>query len=213
MIWVTRRPLALEPLACAWLVRRFVDTASEFRFAAVEDVDRLAAATGAIPFAVAGVRLGGIVELERLGDFVHVFRLDAPGIRRFERAVGAAANDAGAVVPEAAGARAILAGLLDRSREEQDALRLGLPLVDCLYAWCREASWEPHWHPWDPASRLQRFAARLAARCRAGRTLGPRQPLPPLGPHLLRDLGIADDDLSGREERRRWQNLMIRRVI
>src|SRR4029077_11774088 len=35
--WVTRRGLHVDRIACAWLIRRFIDPAARFKFVAVKD--------------------------------------------------------------------------------------------------------------------------------------------------------------------------------
>jgi hypothetical protein len=50
MQWVTRRRPKIDRLACPWLITRFIDKSSEFLFVPADQLRRLAAATGAIPF-------------------------------------------------------------------------------------------------------------------------------------------------------------------
>ena len=54
MIWATRRHVHVDRTACAWLIRRFVDSDAEFVF--VDDPDEVPA--DATPFDMRGVELG-----------------------------------------------------------------------------------------------------------------------------------------------------------
>lgn len=38
-IWVTRRDVHVDRIACAWLIRRFIDAEAQFKFVAVKDYD------------------------------------------------------------------------------------------------------------------------------------------------------------------------------
>jgi hypothetical protein len=54
MRWVTRRGVHIDRAACAWLLRRFVDTEAEFVFVS----DPVEVPDGATPFDMRGVALG-----------------------------------------------------------------------------------------------------------------------------------------------------------
>src|SRR4030042_3256432 len=58
MLWVTRSHVHVDRVACPWLIKRFVDSGAEFLFVPKNQVEKLAAETGAIPFDVRGVELG-----------------------------------------------------------------------------------------------------------------------------------------------------------
>jgi hypothetical protein len=71
--------------------------------------------------------------------------------------VRAADNDNLAVVPEAAGLRAISFGLASSIRNDHDLLEQGLVLYDALYRWARKAVPDAL-----PAERSDRGARSLA---------------------------------------------------
>src|SRR5665811_238985 len=58
MKWITREHPKIDRIACPWLVARFVDESPEFLYVPAEEVMRIAAETGAIPYDVPGVELG-----------------------------------------------------------------------------------------------------------------------------------------------------------
>jgi hypothetical protein len=58
MKWVTRANVKVDRVACPWLIRTFVDRDAEFLFVPVDEIDRVARETRAIPYDVSGVELG-----------------------------------------------------------------------------------------------------------------------------------------------------------
>ena len=52
MKWVTRERVKVDRVACPWLIKKFIDPKAEFLFAAREEVLKVAAREGAIPFDV-----------------------------------------------------------------------------------------------------------------------------------------------------------------
>jgi hypothetical protein len=54
MKWVTRERPRIDRVACAWLIRRFIDPAPEFLFVPNDQVFVVAERDGALPFHVRG---------------------------------------------------------------------------------------------------------------------------------------------------------------
>ena len=50
MKWVTRERPVIDRIACPWLIARFIDKQPEFLFVPPDQVSRVAAETGAIPY-------------------------------------------------------------------------------------------------------------------------------------------------------------------
>jgi len=61
MKWVTRERPVIDRIACPWLIARFIDKQPEFLFVPPDQVSRVAAETGAIPYDVPGVELTHVV--------------------------------------------------------------------------------------------------------------------------------------------------------
>jgi hypothetical protein len=125
-------------VACPWLIKRFVDSGAEFLFVPKNQVEKVAAETGAIPFDVPGVELGhhegrcsfesiiakyelADAALERLAKIVHAADI-APDLRNDEIAPGleAIATGFGVIRPD-----------------DQANLAAQFVVYDALYAWCR----------------------------------------------------------------------------
>jgi hypothetical protein len=127
--WATRRPLWADRLACAWLIRRFVD--SEARLAWLDK--GAPCPEGAIGFGFEGARfansearvtfeqmlaqfgLAGHAALGRIGGIVHY--LEARGTP----------------VPEAAGVQTLLQGAVRRAASDDELLREAEKTFDLLY--------------------------------------------------------------------------------
>jgi hypothetical protein len=130
--WVTRRGLHVDRLACAWLVRRFIDPSAAFRFTATPAA---ALATGEIGFDMPGaeishedggcsaetlVRRAGLEDrtAKRIAEIVHDIDL----------------KDARYQHPETAGFEQMLLGVLASNPLDTDRLARGLELFDAFYA-------------------------------------------------------------------------------
>jgi len=133
--WATRKPPWADRLACAWLIRRFVDP--EATLAWLEKNDELP--SGALGFAFEGAHfaasgtrvayedmiakldLAKNAALAKIGSIVHFLELG------------------GAAVPEAAGVQTLLQGAQRRSTSMQELLGEAEKTFDLLY----EAYYEP----------------------------------------------------------------------
>lgn len=128
-IWATRRPLWADRLACAWLIRRFVDP--EARLQWLEKGAEPPA--GAVGYAFEGARfrnsetrvtfeqmlidlgLAGNTALARIGGIVHFLEVR------------------GTPVPEAAGVQTLLQGAVRRSASDDELRREAEKTFDLLY--------------------------------------------------------------------------------
>jgi hypothetical protein len=133
--WATRKPLWADRLACAWLIRRFVDP--EAKLVWLEKTEN--APSGAIGFAYDGahfaanearvsyeemlrrLKLADNAALAKIGSIVHSLEMR------------------GDPVPEAAGVQTLLQGAHRRSSAEPDLLAEAEKTFDLLY----EAYYEP----------------------------------------------------------------------
>jgi hypothetical protein len=134
--WATRSGPHVDRTACAWLIRRFVDSEAEFVF--VEDPDEVP--EDATPFDMRGVELS-----HHEGDctFETILRrheLDDPLLWAIGRIVHQAdLEDDRFDAPEAPGLDALMRGL-SMVREDQDVLALSASLYDGLYEYLRRSA-------------------------------------------------------------------------
>ena len=133
--WVTRKPLWADRLACAWLIRRFVDPEATLAWL---DKDEQAP-SGALGFAFDGahfaagaghvayeemlakLNLGKNAALQKIASIVHFLEMG------------------GSAVPEAAGVQTLLQGAQRRSTSAQDLVAEAEKTFDLLY----DAYYEP----------------------------------------------------------------------
>ncbi|GAA4053527.1 chromate resistance protein ChrB domain-containing protein [Nonomuraea soli] len=133
MKWATRRGVHIDRAACAWLIRRRVDTGAEFVF-----VDDPAQVPGdATPFDMRGVELshhGGDCTFETI---LRRYDLADPVLWKLAEIVHEAdIEDDRFDAPEAAGLDVVLRGLSMVCDDEQ-VLEVTGPLFDGLYEYFR----------------------------------------------------------------------------
>ncbi len=138
MKWVTRSHVHVDRVACPWLIRRFVDNQAEFLFVPKNQVERVAAEMGAIPFDVPGVELGHHEGRCSFESILLKYDLKEPGLLRLAKIVHAAdvAEDIDSD-PIARGLEAIASGFSLRYPEDEENLAIQFEVYDALYAWCR----------------------------------------------------------------------------
>ncbi|MBX3602069.1 MAG: chromate resistance protein [Rubrivivax sp.] len=131
--WATRARPWVDRLACAWLIRRFIDPEARFLWLA-DPAGATPAPRGAIGFDFDGARfthVGSRVSFEVLAAS---FGLDAdPRLQRIARAVHFL--DVGGIpVPEAAGLEAVLAGLREVHADDDQLSQAAAAVFDALHA-------------------------------------------------------------------------------
>lgn len=135
MRWATRAGCHVDRAACAWLIRRFVDSDAEFVF--VDDPDEVP--VDATPFDIRGAELshhGGDCSFETM---LHRYALDDPVLWDIARIVHEAdLADDRFDAPEAPGLDVICRGLT-MVRGDNDVLAITGPLFDSLYEYRRRA--------------------------------------------------------------------------
>jgi len=138
MKWVTRSHVHIDRVACPWLITRFIDNEAEFLFVPRNQVDKVAAETGAIPFDAPGVELGHHESRCSFESTLLKYDLRDPALSRLAKIVHAAdiAEDID-TDPIARGLEAIATGFSLRYPDDEENLARQLEVYDALYAWCR----------------------------------------------------------------------------
>src|SRR5438094_6371363 len=135
MKWATRPHCHVDRAACAWLIRRFIDSDAEFVF--VDDPDEVPA--DATAFDMRGAELshhGGECSFEA---FLRRYELDDPVLWAIARIVHEAdLEDERYDAPEARGLDVLLRGL-SMVRSDYEVLELSAPLYDGLYEYLKRA--------------------------------------------------------------------------
>ena len=129
MRWATRAGVHVDRAACAWLVRRFVDTDAEFVF--VDDLDEVP--PDATPFDMVGVELSHHGDDCSFETMLRHFGLADPVLWDLARIVHEAdLGDERFDAPEAAGLDVICRGL-SMVRGDDDILAVTGAVFDGLY--------------------------------------------------------------------------------
>ncbi len=135
MRWVTRANCHIDRVACAWLIRRFVDVEAEFAF--VED--RSALPSQAIAFDIPGVELSHHGPDCTFETMLRHYRLDDPVLWDVARIVHEAdLADSRFDAPEAPGLDAVTRGL-SFILDDPDLVRIGAVVFDGLYEYRRRS--------------------------------------------------------------------------
>jgi hypothetical protein len=142
MKWVTRKDVRAGRIACAWLIRRFLDPEVEFFFVEEKDVLTAAASEEAVPFDLRHhpeLKFNPHEGLSTFEVLVSEFDLEDPALKRLGRIVHAAERR-GTVrgAPEAGGLKAIVEGFHLIGASDERRLAWGYPIFDALYAWCEK---------------------------------------------------------------------------
>jgi len=148
MKWITRERPKVDRIACPWLITRYIDANAEFLFVPANDVHRIAAETGAIPFDVEGVELSHVGPLCSFDAFLEKYQLRDPHLHELARIVRGDDTEQLELAPQAAGLLAISLGLSRNFADDQEQLRHGFVIYDALYSWSKHVRGERHsWNP------------------------------------------------------------------
>ncbi len=132
MRWVTWENVAVDRMACAWLIRRFLDKDAEFLFVPAGQHPLPA---GAEPFDIPGVRLSHRRGHCTFHTMLEEYELKDPVLQRIARIVDEADTvQEVSLEPAAPGLDLLCRGLRRMSPDDQVALERGALLCDALYA-------------------------------------------------------------------------------
>src|SRR3989344_3175338 len=128
--WATRARPWVDRLACAWLIRRFVDPGARFVWLA----DPASPPADVLGFDFDGARFTHVGALVTFEVLIASFGLEAdPRLQRLARAVHYL-DTGGMPVPEAAGLEAVLAGLREGHADDDALAQAAAQVFDALYA-------------------------------------------------------------------------------
>ena len=132
MKWVTWADVGVDRMACAWLIRRFVDPDAIFLFVSAGQTPL---PEDAEPFDIPGVRLSHHQGRCTFSTMLRAFELADPALERIARMVDEAdVVQEVALEPAAPGLDLICRGLRLISPDDAVALERGALIYDALYA-------------------------------------------------------------------------------
>ena len=128
--WATRPRPHVDRIASAWLIKRFIDPAAQFVFAAPDELP-----VDAIPFDMAGVEFGHQGDHCTFETLLYQSRLRDRRLAAIAEIVHEAdLRDGKFQRQEARGVDLVLRGLLAAIKDDHEALDQGLTLFDGLYS-------------------------------------------------------------------------------
>jgi hypothetical protein len=133
MKWVTWEHVGVDRMACAWLIRRYIDPEAQFVF--VPEGHQLASADDAQPFDIPGVGYTHRRGHSTFHTLLDEFHLDDLVLARIARMVDEAdVVQEASLEPAAAGLDLICRGLRRISPDDRTALDRGGLIYDAIYA-------------------------------------------------------------------------------
>jgi hypothetical protein len=132
MKWVTWENVAVDRMACAWLIKRFIDPQAEFEFI---PAGRKPLPEGAEPFDIPGTRFSHRRGHCAFHTLLREYNLKDPILQRIAQIVDEAdVVQEASVEPSAPGLDLICRGLRRISPDDHTALEQGMVVYDALYA-------------------------------------------------------------------------------
>jgi len=140
MKWVTREHPHTDRIACPWLIKKFIDPHAEIVYVPRDDVLSYADPEDAISFDAPGARYthrDGLCSFEVLVD---EYKLGGDRALALVAKVvhGADVSEDADATPQSRGLEAIARGFMHLGVDDQEQLRLELPVYDALYAWAQD---------------------------------------------------------------------------
>jgi rhodanese-related sulfurtransferase len=155
--WITRARPKVDRIACPWLIRRFVDPAAIFLFAAAPDVPAVGERMDAAPFDVDGAfwsHRGAACAFDTM--LAELGLAVIPALARLAPIVRGADTAHPELAPQAAGLLAISLGLSRMYADDNEQLEAGMLVYDAFFRWCRDAVDETHdWISHNPRARVK----------------------------------------------------------
>jgi hypothetical protein len=137
--WVTRERPRIDRVACAWLIRRWIDAEPEFLFVPNDQVQAVAEREHAIVFHVRGGKVGRTPDETGFEALIRYYKVgdDDAALQRVARIVRGADVRGADAPPESAGLRAIMMGYVDVYADDHELLAAAVTVYESLYQWCR----------------------------------------------------------------------------
>jgi hypothetical protein len=136
MRWATRANCHVDRTACAWLIKRVIDSDAEFVF--VEDPDDVPA--DATPFDIRGVELSHHEGRCSFETILHKYEIDDPVMWEIGRIIHEAdIGDELYDAPEARGLDVLIRGM-SMIKDDPELLEITAPIYEGLYEYMKRAT-------------------------------------------------------------------------
>jgi hypothetical protein len=139
MKWVTRERPRIDRVACAWLIRRFIDPEPEFLFVPADQVLPVAEREGAHVFHVRGGEFARTPDDTGFEALIRHYDLgqDDPALEKLAAIVHGADVRSADAPPESAGLRAVMMGYGDVYADDHELTTVAATVYESLYQWLR----------------------------------------------------------------------------
>jgi hypothetical protein len=141
MIWITRKDVKVDRVACPWLIKRFVDPQAEFLFVEEEHLMEQAQVYDAVPFdapKIPEVKLNHRGSRCSFEAILEDFDLSDLALQRLGLIVRAAdVKGQESAAPEGIGLRSIAHGFAAMGIPDEERLARQFPVYDALYAYIK----------------------------------------------------------------------------
>lgn len=132
MKWVTWEKVAVDRMACAWLIKRFIDSQAEFVFI---PAGHKPLPEDAVPFDIPGVRYSHHRGHCTFHTLIREYEIKDPILQRIAQIVDEAdVVQEAAVEPAAPGLDLICRGLRRTSKDDLTAFERGALIFEAIYA-------------------------------------------------------------------------------
>lgn len=137
-VWVTRADVKVDRVACAWLIRRFIDAEAKLRFV---ELASYAQKRGEVRFDMPEAEFTHVGDLCSFEVFCRRFGFRAPGLAYVAEIVhDLDIKDGRYQHPEAEGVRAVLDGIVTQHARDEARVEAASTLFDALLASRRKAT-------------------------------------------------------------------------
>lgn len=131
-VWATRKRPFVDRMACAWLIKKFIDKNAVFEFIDEDKIDRLSATT--VVFDMYGGEFTHVGDLCTFEVLVRAFGLKDKVLKQLAETIhDLDMKDDKYQSPEAKGVEYILAGIRKSASEDSVVLALGMQVFEMLY--------------------------------------------------------------------------------
>ena len=144
MKWITREKPKIDRVACAWLIKRFIEKDAKIIYVPEQQVLKMAKKLNAIPFDVPDVEFTHYKDQCTFDYFIKKYKLTDPALLRLATIVRGADTDRHDLASQSSGLWAISAGLSHSSKDDYEMLAKGMVIYDALYDWAKYHQNEKH---------------------------------------------------------------------
>src|SRR5215470_18035233 len=141
MMWITRKNIKVDRVACPWLIQRFVDKDAEFIFVEESELLRQADSMKAIPYdapRIPEIKLNHRGERCSFEAIIEDYKISDPALQRLALIVRAAdVKGQEHVAAEGIGLRSMAEGFAAMGLSDEERLARQFPLYDALYEYTR----------------------------------------------------------------------------